>query len=162
MTDTTAVTPRAETDRNLAMLGYGLLFIAVCFAGVTALVAVIIAYVMRDGAGPATRDHFRFQIRIFWIALALTVASMGAGLAAAMLAFGDLVRHGLLAEWDAWDFVGDIDIDLSDLRIDPAVILLAVVSAVAGLLAGLWLICAPAVGFIRLATARAIGQTPAS
>ena len=45
-----AVTIRTEAERNLALLAYGLLGVSVFFAGITALVAVIIAYTLHDAA----------------------------------------------------------------------------------------------------------------
>ena len=36
----------ADVDRNLALLGYGLLFFAIFFAGVPALIAVAIAVLL--------------------------------------------------------------------------------------------------------------------
>ena len=53
---------RTEAERNLALLGYGLLGVSVFFAGVTALVAVIVAYALHDAATETLSSHFRFQI----------------------------------------------------------------------------------------------------
>ena len=44
-----------DVDRNLALLAYGLLFFAIFFAGVPALVAVAIAYSRRREAAPRRR-----------------------------------------------------------------------------------------------------------
>jgi uncharacterized membrane protein len=72
MTETPAV-QTTGLDRNLALVNYGLLFASVFFAGVPALIAVVLAYTQRDQAANAIRSHYNFQIRIFWIAFALTL-----------------------------------------------------------------------------------------
>lgn len=41
---------RTEAERNLALVAYGMLGFSVFFAGITALVAVIIAYALHDAA----------------------------------------------------------------------------------------------------------------
>lgn len=55
-------------DTTIAMVIYGL-YLASLVAGLTSLVGVVIAYVYR-GKGPAWLDeHYRYQIRTFWIGL---------------------------------------------------------------------------------------------
>ena len=55
-------------DTTMAMVIYGL-YLAGFVAGITPLVGVVIAYVYR-GKGPAWLDeHYRYQIRTFWIGL---------------------------------------------------------------------------------------------
>ena len=44
--------------------------------------ALILAYARRDGADPIMRSHWVFQIRIFWIAFALTLAGGAMGFSA--------------------------------------------------------------------------------
>ena len=63
--------------------------------------------------------------------------------------------HG---QWDAWDGVG---FDGSDIRIDPAIIMLLGVTAGALVAATLWVIAAPIVGLIRLASQRGMGERAA-
>lgn len=150
---------RTEAERNLALLGYGLLAVSVFFAGVTALVAVIIAYALHDAATEQLSSHFRFQIRIFWIAAACVLLAVVGSVVAAFGALGnflhqapptDLVRHVVL-----WGH----DFDLSGLRVTPLVVVAATVAVGAALLGVIWTIVAPAIGFIRLASSRHIGQT---
>ncbi len=66
----------APVSRALAFLAYGLLLLGFVTAGTTALIGLILAYALRDGAPPLTRTHYRFQIRLFWIEAALIVAAL--------------------------------------------------------------------------------------
>lgn len=46
------------------------LYLAALFFGVTAIIAVIVAYINQDeGAGQVANSHFQYQIRTFWIGL---------------------------------------------------------------------------------------------
>ncbi|MAY71610.1 MAG: hypothetical protein CME82_09175 [Halomonas sp.] len=59
-------TPPADT--TMSLVGYALL-LANLVTGFTAVIGVIIAYVYR-GKGPVWLDeHYRYQIRTFWIGL---------------------------------------------------------------------------------------------
>jgi uncharacterized membrane protein len=60
----------AHEDRTAPAVVYGLFLIAPATV-VTVLLGVIVAYACRGGAGPAARSHFDFQIRTFWISIAL-------------------------------------------------------------------------------------------
>ncbi|MBP8247341.1 MAG: hypothetical protein KAX56_10770, partial [Phenylobacterium sp.] len=60
---------------------------------------------------------------------------------------------------NGWDGFSTINIDLSRMVIDGRIVSLLVAAVVLSLLAGLWLIAAPAIGFIRLVSARGIGLT---
>ena len=149
-----------EAARNLALVNYGLLFSAIFFAGIPALIAVIIAYSQRDEAPLAIRSHHDFQIKIFWVAFALTMAAGACGLGALISGIGELMEFTRVNGWDGFS---TINIDLSRMVIDGRIVSLLVAAVVLSLLAGLWLIAAPAIGFIRLVSARGIGLTsPAS
>ena len=149
-----------EAARNLALVNYGLLFSAIFFAGIPALIAVIIAYSQRDEAPLAIRSHHDFQIKIFWVAFALTMAAGACGLGALISGVGELMEFTRVNGWDGFS---TINIDLSRMVIDGRIVSLLVAAVVLSLLAGLWLIAAPAIGFIRLVSARGIGLTsPAS
>ncbi|BBI60264.1 DUF4870 family protein [Vreelandella sulfidaeris] len=59
---------RHPPDTTMAMVIYAL-YLASFFLGFTSLIGVIIAYVYK-GKGPAWLDeHYRYQIRTFWIGL---------------------------------------------------------------------------------------------
>ena len=158
MTEVTAAPGRGDVDSNLALLGYFLLMGSVLFAGLPGLAAVVLAYVQRDVAGPAVRSHFNYQIRIFWVALALAVIAALSALGALAIGVGQLVDFSMHGQWDAWDGVG---FDGSDIRIDPAIIMLLGVTAGALVAATLWVIAAPIVGLIRLASQRGMGERAA-
>jgi len=163
MTDT-AVTPatvepgHGDVDSNLALLNYALLFFSIFFAGMPGLVAAVIAYAQRDAGNPAIRSHYNFQIRIFWVALALSLVAAICAVAAAAISVGHLVEMGAQGGWDAWD---GISFSASDIHVDPPVIVLLAITALAALATALWLMVAPLVGFIRLATQRSMGDRAA-
>ena len=129
-----------EVDRNLALLAYGLLFVGVFCAGLSALAALAIAYARRRQAGALVASHHRFQIFIFWVGF---VPALLSGLCA-MAAVISLV-FGLLS--------------------DPAKPPVAGILSFAGLgvalavAAGTWLMATSLFGFIRLASQQSIGQT---
>ncbi len=149
MTETSV--QRWDTDRNLALLGYGLLFVAIFFAGITALVAVVLAYAVRDRAGPGVRSHLDGQIRIFWVGLVLTMLAVGTGVAGIVTLVGGAIAQGS-------------DLDMSDFLttggFGMATAILVAASAVLWILTALWALITPAIGFIRLATAPSGGVTP--
>lgn len=57
-------------DRTMPAVVYGLYLIALATA-VPVLIGVIVAYACRGGAAPAMRTHYDFQIRTFWMSIAL-------------------------------------------------------------------------------------------
>lgn len=58
----------APVDTTMVLVSYGLL-LAQPFTAFTAIISVVIAYVYR-GKGPQwLDDHYRYQIRTFWIGL---------------------------------------------------------------------------------------------
>lgn len=153
---------RTEAERNLALLAYGLLGVSVFFAGITALVAVIIAYTLHDAANETLSSHFRFQIRIFWIGLGCVALAVVAGVVAAVSSLGALLHQApptdMVRTLDLWGH----SIDLSGLRITPLVVVSAGVAVSSALLGAVWTILAPAFGFIRLATSKHMSETAAS
>jgi uncharacterized membrane protein len=55
-------------DRGMPAIVYGLYLLGL-LNGLTILVALVVAYANRDGAGPRMRSHYIFQIRTFWTAI---------------------------------------------------------------------------------------------
>ncbi|MGA0600465.1 hypothetical protein ACO2Q3_07130 [Caulobacter sp. KR2-114] len=160
---TTTASPwrQDSLDRTLALVNYGLLFASIFFAGIPGLVAVIIAYAQQNEAPLRIRSHLRFQIRIFWVAFGLSVAASAAALTAALLAAVDFVQVGVDKTWTSFS----VDLarllvmsDLQHLRVATPVVGLVVATIILSFLALLWLVAASAIGFIRLATDRAIGD----
>ncbi len=143
-----------ETDRNIALLCYGLLFLAIFFAGAPALIAVAIAYARKRSVGPVIASHHRFQIVIFWIGFALTLLAALCGLIAALSIMIDLFGAIAQAGWSHWRIV-----QAADLHIGQTFFTLIAGAAVLGAATGLWLWFASAYGFVRLASRRAIRQT---
>jgi uncharacterized membrane protein len=140
---TETIAGRWNADRPLALLGYGLLFVAVFFAGVTGPVAALIAYAVRDRATPDVRRHFDRQIGIFWIAVALGVLATAAGVAAVVV----LLNSGMLLTVD-----DGIRLDAGENEPGAWFVGLVGASIVIWLATAIWLLCASGLGFIRLAT----------
>lgn len=154
-----AMAERSESRRNLALLNYGLLFASVFFAGVPALIAVIIAYSQKDQAPADIRSHHDFQIRIFWVALATTLIAAASVLGVVMGLVGELFEMSRAQGWRQWD---DVRIELRDLSIDTGVVLMGASAVLFSAITWLWLIIAPAYGAIKLASARPMGHSAAS
>lgn len=149
---------RAEAAENLAMIAYGLLFASIFFAGAPALIAVVIAYSQRQEANPRVRSHYDFQIRIFWVAFVLTLAAASSALAGVTAAVGEFIDVASITRIDR---IESISVDLSHITIDGRIVGLLVLACVLGFLSSIWLLGASAVGFIRLASERAMGDAPA-
>lgn len=134
---------RWYADRTLALVGYGLLFSSIFFAGLTGLVAVILAYALRDNAKLETRRHFDGQIRIFWVAVILSLLATALGVGGVVALVGGGVSWSL-----------DRGLMPDHLDVAPGFWLFALLggSVVTWAIAALWLLCASAIGFIRLAT----------
>ena len=66
-TETPVVTTE---DRVLPAVVYGLYLLGLV-NGLTILVGLVVAYINLDKAGPRMRTHYDFQIRTFWIGLAI-------------------------------------------------------------------------------------------
>lgn len=142
MTVTDAEARRFDTERVMGLIGYGLLFSGIFFAGVPAIVAVIMAYSQRGSASPVLRDHYRFQIQIFWIGMLMGLIAGICGLWATIDAFTDAGGRQMHET-----------VDVSDLDFSPKVIGLYIAAGVGLALMTLWSLAAPAVGFLRLVTA---------
>ncbi|HEX5377573.1 MAG TPA: hypothetical protein VFW47_03330 [Phenylobacterium sp.] len=152
----------AEAAYNLALVNYALLFASIFFAGVPGLIAAIIAYSQRDEAPSDVRSHMNFQIRIFWVAFGLSLAAGLCAIGAAIRAVRDLVGISARHPVESYMGVTDITLDLSRLSVDGMVVALLAGFILFSGLAAAWLVGAPAVGFIRLASQRGIGHSAAA
>jgi uncharacterized membrane protein len=128
-----------EVDRNFALLAYGLMFAAIFFAGVPALIAVAIAYAKRREVAPMIATHHRFQIFIFWVGFALVLLAGLSGLAA-VLSFLVGMFEPVNPHWNGMLIFGGVAVGL-------------------GIATGAWLMTTSLFGFIRLASQHSIGQT---
>lgn len=72
-----------------AKINYFLLIVSL-FSGVTAVIAIIIAYVYRSDCPEWLKSHFDFQIRTFWIGLLYLVV----GAITAFIGIGVLILVG--------------------------------------------------------------------
>jgi uncharacterized membrane protein len=155
MTDTPFKMPTTGPgDRNMALVNYGLLFASIFFVGVPGLIAVIIAYSQRDAVTGVVRRHYDSQIRIFWVAFALGILGTITGVWGGLMGVSQLITFGA-DHMDAWE---GLAFDDSDVHINVTVVGLLSVTVVSWLLMTIWLLAAPAIGFIRLASERVIGD----
>jgi len=150
----TALSRDEEVDRNLALLGYGLLFFAIFFAGVPALIAVAIAYTRRRDVNCTVKSHHRFQIYIFWIGFALTALAALSGLGAVISILVQAVSSAMHTKLNGFDVVSYRSVQFSG-----AVAAFSVATVSLGVLTALWLLITSSYGFIQLATHRPIRQT---
>lgn len=146
----------SESARNLAYINYGLLFASLFFAGVPALIAAIIAYSQQDEAPPTIRSHHKFQIRIFWVAFALAVAAGLSFLGVVIRVTGEVFEFTQITGWDTHD---NVKLDLSNVTLDGTLVALLTATGLFSALGGVWLVLAPAYGFVRLASERGMGHS---
>ncbi|MDB5429655.1 MAG: hypothetical protein JWP35_771 [Caulobacter sp.] len=150
--------PYSETDRNLALVAYGLLGIAIFFAGLPALVAAVIAYSQRRAVHASIAQHHAFQIRIFWVAFIMSLIATLSLIGAAITGIGDLIAF--LNE-GGWDRMTGGTVTMAQMRVDAVPLTLLGITTVLTVLAGIWLIAASAFGALRLVNQRAFVQAAA-
>jgi hypothetical protein len=123
---------------NLAMLGYALLFASIFFAGLPALVAVVIAYSHRGEAAKPLRRHFNSQIRIFWVGFALTLGAAACALAGLVAGLGEIID---VATVSGFDDLGGLRVGLSDhVTFDARIIALLIAAVLLAFLSSIWLL----------------------
>lgn len=164
-------------SRGMALFIYALLFFGLPTFGTSALVGLVLAYARRDGSPPLIRSHHRFQIRLFWLGVAMTAAA----LVLAGGAFADAARlppppvhvpvspHATLVSWSpdqATPVAQSADIQTFTYRFGSRALqwrtralLEGYGAAVLGGFAVLWAFLAPLYGAARLASGRAMGQS---
>jgi hypothetical protein len=171
--------PQPEIERLGGMLaayiGYGLLLFSLFTCGAAGLLAMILAYDRKGQSAPLAATHFRFQLKIFWICFALT-------LAAGALWFGGLLSllrsapppppliHNqpdaqLVHIADAWSQpvaaqMWSYHFDMHPAHVPGATAFQLTVGALmlAGAVLFSWI--GPIFGIVRLAAGRPIGQAP--
>jgi uncharacterized membrane protein len=163
--------PFAEPGgRVLAFIGYGLLLVSLFTAGLTALLAAILAYDRKGQSGPLLRSHYAFQLRIFWICFALILAGGALWISALFTALLNAPPVRIHTEPDAvlisLAYGRPIPIDTGVWTYHwgyaPALMGKAWLEAVAGSLLALagvlfsWI--GPLYGLVRLASGRPIGD----
>lgn len=65
--DRSVIEPGRTPDTTLPIVVYALLLAGIVTGGLTALVGVVIAYVYRGEGPPWFDEHYRYQIRTFWL-----------------------------------------------------------------------------------------------
>jgi uncharacterized membrane protein len=151
--DLAGTRPSDDADRNLALLAYGLLFLAIFFAGLPALIAVAIAYSRRAASARPVRVHFRRQIFIFWVGFALTLLAALSGLAAVVVLLGE-VFFGL-----ADGAFGGLNTEVFGHAHFGLMMTCIAAAGLLVVLTGVWFMATSAYGFIMLASRQSIGQT---
>jgi len=63
-------------DRAMPAVVYAL-YILGLFHGLTLLIGLVMAYVMRGGAGPVMGSHYTYVIRTFWVSLIWMIIGAG-------------------------------------------------------------------------------------
>ncbi len=178
---TYAAPPASPLSRGLAFLGYGLLFLGLPTLGTSALLGLVLAYARRDGASPIVASHHRFQIRLFWIGVAMSAAALVLGVTAVADAGRAPVHphripvspHATLISWPADEPPLVSPADLGDdlprftyrfqsqaLTWSTRALLEGYSAAVLGVFSVLWAFGAPLYGAARLASGRGMGQSP--
>jgi hypothetical protein len=79
-------------------------------------------------------------------------------MAAIVMGVGELVAFSAGGGWDAWDAIG---FDFSEVALNAGLVAALVAAVVLLTLSAIWLLAAPAFGFIRLASERRIGEQAA-
>jgi uncharacterized membrane protein len=164
MSDTVSRGPAATAandDRILATLLYALLFLTPFFAGVPALLAGVAAYVRRPHADAFARSHYGFQIKIFWISLAILALAVAAAFVGAGVLISHLfdVRLGGGSGWAAWDVSLA---DAQEVHVNLAALVVLVASALVILGDMIWLMLAAVFGGARLLSGEPIGRLKAA
>jgi len=158
--------------RPMAYAAYFLLLAALPTFGFGALLGLIIAYARKDGATPLIRSHHLFQIRLFWIGVALTVAALALGVGAWVDAWRQPMQphhfhierspHAQTiayypgedpAAFYSWSYQSP------DAALGGRALLESYAAMAAIALAGLWGILSPLWGAARLASGRPIGHS---
>ena len=72
-----------------------IVYLGAVIIGLLAIIGVIVAYVSRDDSGGWVNDHYRFQIRTFWIGLLYSAV----GVVTTFIVVGWLVLLAALVWW---------------------------------------------------------------
>jgi uncharacterized membrane protein len=156
-----AAAASSSEDRNLAFVNYALLFVSPFIIGLTALVAVVIAYTRRQTQDAISRSHYRFQVRIFWVGVIIAAVAVLSFLTGVGILISDAFQSATNSGqgWDAWQVAA---IDDSDFHFHPISIVFLIAWLVLWAVAGLWTIIASIVGMARLAGGEGMGRSAAS
>jgi uncharacterized membrane protein len=107
-TPTSPTPPSLTSDARVLPGVVYALYILTFFTGFTALIGVIMAYVLRDRAEPMTRSHYDFLISTFWwswppLILGTMLTVIGFPLMLVLIGFPILIAAGVVfALWFVW------------------------------------------------------------
>lgn len=156
MSDTGSSGAAARTqsdDRTLAFVVYGMNFVAPFVFGLTALIAVAIAYVRKPEAEPMVASHYRFQIRSFWVGFALSL----------LAALAIMLGMGIIFWELAGAFLTDMPTDPTaavtrnlDVDLPVGAFVSLIIAGLAWVATALWMIIASLAGGLRLSAGRGI------
>ena len=104
-------------------------------------------------------SHYGFQIRIFWVAFTLAMCAAASFVGAMIKIAAEMFEVTRIEGWGAPDVV---QVDLSHLTVDAPLAALLGLTALLAAIGGLWLIFAPALGLIKLASGRGMGHSAGS
>jgi uncharacterized membrane protein len=162
MTDVVSRGPGAEAsseDRIIAGLNYALLFATPFFAGLTAVIAIVLAYVRRPLSDPLTRTHYAFQMRIFWIGLIVFVLSVVVAIVGLFMAFGVIGPENARGVGDFFTISdGGASASSHVGHFNVAGVILLTICAAALFFDLLWVMLASVFGLARLLSSEPIGR----
>lgn len=92
MSETPAV-QQPESGANNAKIVY-ILYLVALVSGITGIIGVVMAYIYKNDAADWVQDHYRWQIRTFWIGLLISFI----GSILAFIGIGFIILF-LLAIW---------------------------------------------------------------
>lgn len=93
--------PKFASQRQLVIIIYALYGSAFFLGGIPALVAIIINYIKRgEMTDPVLKSHFTWQIRTFWISIALAIV----GSITLLIGIGAVILFGALV-WNIYRLV---------------------------------------------------------
>jgi uncharacterized membrane protein len=146
-----------QFDRGMALLSYGLLFVAPFGVGLPAMVSLGLAFAHRMDKHPVTRSHYRFQGRIFWTAAALLAIGIGlliVGGGVEMTSVLGFIQEHLtgvkLPDWAVGAYADQGERSNGDLMLTIGVV--AILTAIA------WIMLAALWGALQLVLGRPMGQ----
>jgi|GEM_PF-979395 len=153
-----------ETDeRNLAIIIYVLMCLSPLSLGLTALIAVGLAYIKKNNCSSFVQTHFRYQIKSFWVAFVIwALATFIAVICTAFTIFTFMqliLTQNEVANWQTLQF--DLTrLDLSRLSVPGILAIVSgfCISAGMTVLATLWMLFASIRGFLRLNDHKPIGK----
>jgi len=147
----------SSADRLLCGLGYVLLGAAPFTAGITGLAGGVLAMARTGSAEPLAKSHWRFQTRIFWIAVVVGLIGVAAMMFGGLSLIYDIFRDvgGRGQGWDAWDLAA---VDERHAQCHPGGLVGAVAGGMGVLAAAIWAIAASMFGLVRLLSDDPIGR----